>query len=135
MMIATRRLAPFEEAEHRFELGAELLDGFGGQRASRFGLELAGATILFDLLARAFDRVFLGVQEVLDEHDQLDLATLVHAIARSILGGIQEAELTLPVAQHVRLQVGELADLADREELLDGLGGCAAHRSLPSPSA
>src|SRR2546425_449108 len=125
---ATRISAPFEDAEHRLELGAELLDGFSRQRTPRFGLELAGAAILLDLLARAFDRVFLGVQQVLHQHDQLDLATLVHAIARAVLGGIQEAELTLPVAQHVRLQVGELAHLADREELLNGLGGSAAHR-------
>src|SRR6267378_1871656 len=106
MTIATCRSAPFEDAEHR--------------------LELAGATILLDLLARAFDRVFLGVQQVLHEHDQLDLATLVHAIARAVLGGIQEAELTLPVAQHVRLQVGKLADLPDREELLKRLSRRAA---------
>src|SRR5467141_3477347 len=129
MTIATRRSAPFEDAEHRLELGAELLDGFGGQRATRFGLELAGATILLDLLARTFDRVFLGVQQVLHEHDQLDLATLVHAIARAVLGRIQEPELALPVAQHVRLQVGQLANLTDREELLHRLsGGAAAHR-------
>src|SRR3982074_1942142 len=115
MTIATRRSAPFEDAEHRLELGAELLDGFGGQRAPRFGLQLAGATILLDLLARALDRVFLGVQEMLHQHDELDLAPLVHAIARAVLGGIEEAELTLPIAQHVRLQVGELADLTDRE--------------------
>src|SRR5882672_1483399 len=130
MRIATRRSTPFENAEHRLELGAELPDGFGGQRAPCFGLELAGATILFDLPARAFDRVFLGVEQMLHQHNQLDLATLVDAIARAVLGGIQEAELTLPVAQHVRLQVGELADLADREELLNRLsrrvGG--AHR-------
>src|SRR5438876_1343034 len=100
-----RMSAPFENAEHRLELGAELLDGFGGQRTPRFGLELAGAAILLDLLARAFDRVFLGVQQVLHEHDQLDLAPLVHAIARAVFGRIEEAELALPVAQHVRLQV------------------------------
>src|SRR3989475_8284670 len=124
-----RMSAPFEDAEHRLELGAELLDGFGGQCAPCFGLELAGATVLLDLLARAFDRVFLGVQQVLHEHDQLDLAPLVHAIARAVLGGIEEAELALPVAQHVRLQIGELADLADREELLNRLSRrSAAHR-------
>src|SRR6266545_4113977 len=99
----------------------------------RLGLELAGATVLLDLLTRAFDRVFLGVQQVLHEHDQLDLAPLVHAIPRPVLGGIQEAELTLPVTQHVRLQVGELADFADREELLNWLGGRAAAHRLPLP--
>src|SRR6266699_3202514 len=135
MTTARRTSAPFENAEDGLQLGAELLDGFRGQRAPCFGLELARAAVLLDLLARTFDRVLLGVQQVLHEHDQFDLAPLVYAIAGTVLGRIQEPELTLPITQHVRLQVGELADLADREELLDGLGGCAAHRSLPSPSA
>src|SRR4030081_2316091 len=121
MTIATRRSAAFEDAEHRLELGAELPVGFGRQRTPRFRLELAGATILLDLLARAFDSVFLRVQQVLHEHDQLDLATLVDTIARAVLGGIREAELALPVAQHVRLQGGGLANFADREELLNRL--------------
>src|SRR5438034_10863544 len=135
MTTARRTSAPFENAEDGLQLGAELLDGFGGQRTPRFGLELARAPVLVDFLARALDRVFLRVQQVFHEHDQLDLTPLVHAIARAILGGIEKTELTLPVAQHVGLQVGEVADFADREELLDGLGGCAAHRPPPSPSA
>src|SRR5436189_1837800 len=129
MTTARRTSAPFENAEDGLQLGAELLDGFGGQRTPRFGLELARATVLLDLLARALDRVFLRVQQVFHEHDQLDLAPLVHAIARAILGGIEEAELALPIPEHVRLEVGELADLADGEELLDGLRRrAAAHR-------
>src|SRR5260221_9185287 len=129
MMTAAPTSAPFKNAEHRFEVGAELLDGFGGERAPRFGLQFARAAVLLDLLARAFDRVFLGVQEVLHEHDQLDLAPLVHAIPRAVFGGIEEPELALPVPQHMRLQIGELAYLADREELLDGLRRrAAAHR-------
>src|SRR5436309_14577041 len=135
MTTATRISAPFENAENGLQLGAEILDVFGGEGAPRLRLELAGAAVLLDFLAGAFDRVFLGVEQMLDEHDQLDLAPLIHTISRAVLGGIQETELTLPVAQYVRLQVGELADLADREELLNGLGGCAAHRPPPSPSA
>src|SRR6267143_2562749 len=141
MTIATRRSAPFEDAEHRLELGAELLDGFGGQRTARFGLELARAPILLDLLARAFDRVFLRVQQVLHQHDQLDLAPLVHPVAGPVLGGVQEAELALPVPKHVRLQVGELTHLADREELLNGMRGahhqCSglSSRSIKSETA
>src|SRR6266513_1761285 len=124
-----------EDRENRLELAAQVFHRLGGERAPGLGLELPRAPVLLDLLARAFDRVLLGVQQVLHEHDELDLAPLVHAIAGAVLGGIQEPELTLPVAQHVRLQVGEVADLADREELLNGLGGCAAHRPPPSPSA
>jgi hypothetical protein len=37
--------------------------------------------MLLDLLSRAFDRVFLGVKQVLHELNQLDLATLVDAVA------------------------------------------------------
>src|ERR671931_2413411 len=123
MMTATFRSAscPLEDTEDRLQFGAELLDGFGRECAPRFVLQLSRAAILLDLLACAFDRVFLGIEQVLHEHDQLDLATLVHAIARAIFCGIEKAELALPVAQHVRLQIGELADLTDGEELLDPL--------------
>src|SRR5437764_1396546 len=121
MMTARSRSAPLENTEDGLQLGAELLDRLGGERAPRLGLELARAAVLLDLLTRAFDRVLLRVEEMLDEHDQLDFAPLVHAIAGAILGGIQEAELAFPVAQHVRLEIGELADLADREELLHRL--------------
>src|SRR5256885_11189106 len=121
-----RRVAPFEDGENRLELGAQVLDGRGREGAARLRLELARAAILLDLLAGALDGVLLGVEQVLDQHDQLDLAPLVHAVAGAILGGVEEAELTFPVAQHVRLEVGELTHLADRKELLDGLR--RAHR-------
>src|SRR2546422_8126117 len=49
-----------------------------------------------------------------------------HAVARAVLRGVEEPELTLPVAQHVRLEVRQLADLADREEFLHRIRG--AHR-------
>src|SRR3954464_16046477 len=99
MMTARSRSAPLENAEHGLQLGAQLPDRLGGERAPRLGLELARAAVLLDLLARPFDRVLLSVEEMLDEHDQLDLAPLVHAIARAILGGIQEPELAFPAAQ------------------------------------
>src|SRR6185436_1854990 len=128
MTTATRNSAPLEDAEQRLELSAELLDRFGGERAPGLGLELPRAPVLLDLLPRPFDRVLLRVQQVFHEHDQLDLAPLVHAIARAILGGIEKPELALPIAQHVGFQVGELADLTDREELLDRGRDGSAHR-------
>src|SRR5207302_6907784 len=72
----------------------------------------------------------LRVEQVLDQHDQLDLAPLVHPVTGAILGGVQEPELAFPVAQHVRLEIGELTHLADGEELLDRLR--RAHRPPPS---
>src|SRR5256885_17227223 len=92
---------------------------------------MARAAILLDLLAGALDGVLLGVEQVFDQHDQLDLAPLVHPVAGAVLGRVQEPELAFPVAQHVRLEIGELTHLADGEELLDRLR--RAHRPPPSP--
>src|SRR5437016_6506119 len=123
-----RRGAPFEDGEDGLELGAQVFDRLGRERAPCLRLELTRATILLDLLASALDGVLLRVEQVLDQHDQLDLAPLVHAVAGAVLGGVQKAELAFPVAQHVRLQIGELAHLADRKEFLDGL-----RRAHPPP--
>src|SRR5436309_7336795 len=127
------RSVPLENGENGFEFGAQVLDGLGRERAARFRLELAAAPILLDLLACPLDRVFLRVEQMLDQHDQLDLAPLVHPVAGPVLGGVQEAELALPVPEHVRLQVGELTHFADREELLHGMGG--AHRQCSGLSS
>src|SRR5437763_7547739 len=113
-----RRGAPFEDGENRLELGAQVFDGLGRERAARLRFELARTAILLDLLAGALDGVLLRVEQVLDQHDQLDLAPLVHPVTGAVLGGVQEPELAFPVAQHVRLEFGELTHLADVEELL-----------------
>src|SRR2546422_2088028 len=126
-----RRDGSLEDGENRLQLGAQVFHRLRGERAPRFGFQLPRAAILLDFLARAFDRVFLGVQEVLHQHDQLDFASLVHAIAGAVFRGVQEPELALPVAEHVGLEVGELADLPDGEEFLDGLWN--AHRLPPPP--
>src|SRR5207247_11023498 len=110
-----------EQGAKRLQVGTPILYRPRREGASRRGLELTRAPVLLDLLTRAIDRVLLGIQEVLHEHDQLDLAPLVDTIPGAVLRGIEEPELTLPVSQHVRLQVGELAHLADREEFLHGM--------------
>src|SRR5438093_294198 len=127
------RRIPLEDGEDRLELGAQVFDRLCRERAARLGLELARTPVLLDLLACPFDRVFLRVEQVLHQHDQLDLAPLVHPVARPVLGRVQEAELAFPVPQHVRLQVGELTDLADREELLNRMG--SAHRQCSGLSS
>src|SRR5437016_5844922 len=124
-----RRGAPFADGEDGLELGAQVFDRLGRERAPCLRLELTRATILLDLLASALDGVLLRVEQVLDQHDQLDLAPLVHAVAGAVLGRVQEPELAFPVAQHVRLEIGELTHLADGEELLDRLR--RAHRPPP----
>src|SRR5438132_1671331 len=122
-----------EDREHGFELAAKVLHGLRRERSARLRLQLARAAVLLDLLARALDRVLLRVQQVLDQHDQLDLAPLIHPVARAVLRRVQEPKLTLPVAQDVRLEVRQLADLADREEFLHRIGG--AHRQCSAFSS
>src|SRR5712691_3259707 len=130
---------PLENREDRFDLGLQVAHRFRRQRAPRFRFELPAAPVLLDLLPRALDRVLLGIQQVFDQHDELDLASLINAVPGAVLGGVQEPELALPIAQDVRLQVGELADLPDREELLNRMGGahrhCSALRSRSIRSA
>src|SRR6266545_1823560 len=130
-----RRRVPFENAQHRLQLGPQLLHRLGRQGAARFGLQLPRPAILLDLLSCALDRVLLGVQQVFHQHDQLDFAPLVHAVAGAVLGGVQEPELALPIAQDMRLQVGELAHLADREELLYRVRRAHAHRHCSALSS
>src|SRR3989442_15605671 len=127
------RRVPLENSEDRLELGAQVLDRLGRERPARLRFELPAAPILLDLLARSLDRVFLRVEQVLHEHDQLDLAPLVHAVAGAVFGGVQEAKLAFPVPQHVRLEIGELTHFADRKELLHGMGG--AHRQCSGLSS
>src|SRR5262249_39825638 len=97
---------------------AEVLDGFALQRMSRFGLERAGPAVLLDALPRTVDGELLGVQQVLHQHDKLDLAALVYPVTGSILGRIEKPELAFPIAQHVGFEIGELANITDREKFL-----------------
>src|SRR3989475_7342083 len=133
------RRRPLENREDRLDLGFQIAHGFGRQGPPRLRLELPAAPVLLDLLPRALDGVLLRVQQVLDQHDELDFAALVDAVPGAVLGGVQEPELALPIAEHVRLQVGELAALPNREELLNRMGGahrhCSALRSRSIRSA
>src|SRR4029077_7009128 len=121
----------FEDSHDGLDLRAQVLHFLRRERAARLRLELARSPILLDLLSGSFNRVLLGVQEVLDEHDELDFAPLIHAVPRAVLGGIQKPELALPVAQHVRLEIGELTHFPDREELLNRMR--RAHDPPPPP--
>src|SRR3989442_13813792 len=88
-----------EDREHGFELAAKVLHGLCGERSARLRLQLARAAVLLDLLAPALDRVLLPVQQVLDQHDQLDLAPLIHAVPPTRLSPGQEPELNTPRTQ------------------------------------
>ena len=120
---------PSRIAMHRLQLRPRLRRHLRLERLPRAGPQLAGAAVLVDPLARAVDGELLGVEQVLHQHDQLHFPALVHPVARPVLGRVEEAELALPVAQHVRLEIGQRADLADRVELLDRLGSGHRHCS------
>src|SRR5215208_3648817 len=128
----SRFLVGSEEAHELLQVVLERIEGLHGERRARRRLEIAAFAFLIHLLARALDGVLLRVQQMLDEQDELDLAALVYAVARAILGRVEKTELALPIPQHVRLEVGELADFTDAEEFLDGFGdhaSCSARSS------
>src|SRR3989442_11428415 len=93
---------PLEKGEDRLELHAQVLDRLGRQRAARLRLELPAPPILLDLLARALDRVFLRIEQVLHYHDQLDLAPLVHAVPCPHLDGVEQSELPVSAPHPLR---------------------------------
>src|SRR3954471_864339 len=90
--------------------------------------------MLIDLLTSTLDGVLLVIEQVFHQRDQLDLAPLIHAIPRTILCRAEKAKLAFPVSQNVRLQAGEIAHLADREEFLHWFG-CWAHWSCSDRSS
>src|SRR3990172_4635489 len=101
------------------QLMGEVFDGLVLERCASLRFQGSGSPVLVHALSRPLDGVLLRVQQMLDQQDQFDLAPLVHPVTGPVLGGIEKPELALPVAQHVGLEVGELADVTDGEELLD----------------
>src|ERR1043166_9251983 len=125
-----------QQRHQLLEIALQRFQGLDRERAARKCLEVSAFAVFVDLLPRAFDREFLYVQQMLHEHDQLDLAPLIDTITRPVLGRIEKTELAFPIPQDVRLQVGELAHLADRKELLHWLRGRRwGHRSCSGRSS
>src|SRR5687768_10156036 len=114
-------LAPFENVEDLPQLTLDGRDRLELEGRSRDAADFTLAAVLVDLLACAFDRVFLGVQEVLHELDELHFTALVDTVAGAVLGRAEKLELALPIPQDVRLEIGELTNLTDRIELLHRL--------------
>src|SRR6185437_2817676 len=112
------RCVALQNGEHRFQLSLKIPDRLRAQSLAGLRLEIPRPAVRLDLLAGALDRVLLRVQQVLHEHDELDLAPLVDPVAGPVLRGIEKPELALPIAEHVRLEIGELTHFADREKLL-----------------
>src|SRR5690606_26698085 len=114
---------------------AHLLDHLGGQA----GLDLAGLAL--QALAGAGNGVALFVQERADLPDHQHVMALVIAPVAAPLDRLEAGEFRLPVAQHVRLDVAQLADLTDGEVALGrdrrelAVTAWVQHRLPPAPSA
>src|SRR5204862_4696169 len=122
-----------QELQQLLELALERIDRLQAECRARHGLQVPGLLVFLHLLASAFDRVLLRVQQVLDQQDQLDLLPLIDTVPGPILRRVEELELALPVPQHVRLEISQLTHVTDREELLYRLGG--AHSSCSGLSS
>ena len=81
---------------------------------------LAGAAKLLQALARAFNGVFVFVEQAFDQKEEFDVVKGVSAAAGAIFFRPQFGKFRLPITQNVGFERGELADFADRVvKLLD----------------
>src|SRR5207247_659549 len=98
-----------------------------------------GARAVAQAAFGAGDGVALGVEEAPDLEQRLDVLAAVEAMPGARLAGPQDAELALPVAQHIRLDVEQARHLADLEvELVGDIGGGhgpVLRRQRPSSSS
>src|SRR5690606_41616789 len=117
------------------EFPAHLLDHLRGQA----GLDLAGLAL--QALAGAGNGVALFVQERANLPDHQHVMALVVAPVAAPLDRLEAGEFRLPVAQHVRLDVAQLADFTDGEVALGrdrrelAVTAWIQHRLPPAPSA
>src|SRR5256885_3733634 len=100
------RSVPLENGENGFELGAQVLDGLGRERAACLRLQVPAAPILLDLLARPLDRVFLGVEQMLHQHDQLEdrkstRLNSSHLVISYAVFCLKKKKILLPVTSYI----------------------------------
>src|SRR6185295_9057046 len=127
-------IIPIEESQYFPKLIADLVQRFLGRVAAGAARRGAVAPVAsgrrrarrrrpprhlhLEPLLRAGYREALLVEELLDPQDGLDVAPAVDALARRVLRGGEGRKLGFPVAEDVRLGVGDLAHLTDLEEKL-----------------
>src|SRR5262249_14130604 len=95
---------PAHEAVEGFDLGAERLEG-----TSFPILGLAQAA------SGALDRIALGIQQAADLEQGLHVLAAIPTLLGFRFDRTHQAELGLPVAQHVGLDAEQARDLADAE--------------------
>src|SRR5437868_2960725 len=87
-------------SEYRFEIRLHRFHGLRIEGGARGTSQLSAFPVFVDLLSRTVDRVFLGIQQLSHEHDQLDFPSLINSVARPVLRRMQKSKLTLPVPQN-----------------------------------
>ena len=112
VIVTARRASAAQQLQDFFQFHPHLLGDLVAQR--RF---LPGV-VAIQAQARATDGVALLVQQAADLADHQHVVALVVAAVAAALGRLQAGEFGFPVAQHVRLDVAQLADLADGEVAL-----------------
>jgi hypothetical protein len=85
------------------------------QRGLRLALRLVMAVKLLKCLTGAGERVPLGVNELLDLQDQLDIAPAVKPLAGSALVGLELRELRLPKTQNVGFDLADARNVSNLE--------------------
>jgi len=73
-------------------------------------------------LARARERIALGVDQVLDLQSQLDIMTAVEPLAGAALVGFELRKLRLPKAQDIGLYFADTGHITNLE--VEAVGDC-----------
>src|SRR5687767_3259502 len=119
-----------QDLQDFLELEADLAHDLARDR------RLGTALLAFEPLARAADREALVVEQAADLADHQHVVALVVAAIAAALHGLEVREFLFPVAQHVRLDLAQLADFTDREVALRGdyrelaVAACVEHGRL-----
>src|ERR1700751_5591146 len=93
------------------------LAGCAGLRGTEDGLD---NRVRFEPVPRAIDRESLLVEEIPDAADEQNFVVLIVAAVAAALDRLELREFLLPIAEHVRLDRTQVADLADGEVALGG---------------
>src|SRR5690606_2054504 len=101
-----------QQLQHFLQLHPHLPDDLGAERG------LLAPRVALQAQPGAADGVALLVQQAADLAHHQHLVALVVAAVAPALDRVEHRELGFPVAQHVRLDVAQLADLADGEVAL-----------------
>src|SRR5262249_27210368 len=115
--VVGRKIA-IQRVEQPRELTSQVCELEAKARFTRGKLPLRRSSMLPRSFFGAGDRMALVVEELMDQHRQLNVGSTIHAVISSRLERPKARELTLPVAKDVRLYADDLRRFADLEKEL-----------------